>query len=166
MVDNRVFTAAASDDVFARAVTLLLKAATRIAAGDRGTVGRRSTPVDPSSFVTGYLSSSVPRIAREVVRRARYRFAHWRVGYRFIDGPGVAETGALGSGWSVLPDDGSHFYADPFPFEHEGRHYIFVEDYPHATGKAIISVSTIDADGVASAPVPCLLYTSPSPRDS
>ena len=156
MVDNRVFTAAASDDVFARAVTLLLKAATRIAAGDRGTVARRSTPIDSSSFVTGYLSSSVPRIAREVVRRARYRFAHWRVGYRFIDGPGVAETGALGSGWSVLPDDGSHFYADPFPFEHNGRQYIFVEDYPHATGKAVISVSTIGTDGVASLPAPVL----------
>ena len=37
---------------------------------------------------------------------ASYRYAHWRVGYRLHDAPGVAETGAIGSGWSVLPDDG------------------------------------------------------------
>jgi hypothetical protein len=156
MVDNRVFTAAGSDDVFARAITLMLKAATSWAVGDRETIPRGTPPRRPASFTAGYLRSSVPRIAREVVRRARYRFAHWRVGYRFTDGPGVAETGALGSGWSVLPDDGSHFYADPFPFEHEGTHYIFVEDYPHATGKAVIAVATIGADGVAGAPVPVL----------
>lgn len=156
MVDNRVFVAAGTDDVLARAVTLLVKAAKRVAAGDRRTVGPSSAASRASGFTAAYLTSSVPRIAREVVRRARYRYAHWRVGYRFIDGPGVAETDALGSGWSVLPDDGTHFYADPFPFEHDGKHYIFVEDYPHTTGKAVISVSTISADGVAGAPVPVL----------
>ena len=103
-----------------------------------------------------YLTSTLPRIAREALRRSRYRYAHWRVGYRLIDGPGVAEAGALGGGWAVLPDDGTHFYADPFPFEHDGHRYIFVEDYPHATGKAVISVSALDDNGVAGPPVPVL----------
>jgi hypothetical protein len=78
------------------------------------------------------------------------------VGYRFRDGPGVAETGDLGIGWRQVPDDGSHFYADPFPFEWQGRHFIFVEDYPHATGKALISVVEIDEAGVPSKPRPVL----------
>ena len=63
-----------------------------------------------STFTTSYIASSLPRIAGEVLRRARYRFAHWRVGYRFLHGPGVVDTGTLGEGWSVLPDDGTHFY--------------------------------------------------------
>ena len=156
MVDNRIFVAAGADDVFARAVTLLLKAARRVAAGDRETIASQPTVTKRNSFATSYVGRALPGIAREVARRSRYRFAHWRVGYRFIDGPGVAETGTLSSGWSVLPDDGTHFYADPFPFEHDGKQHIFVEDYPHATGKAIISVSAIGADGVAGTLVPVL----------
>jgi hypothetical protein len=155
-VDNRVFVAAAADDVFARAITLMLKAARRVSSGDRTPLAGATGKAQSSRFVTAYLGSTIPRVAREVLRRARYRFAHWRVGYRFIDGAGVAQTGALGAGWSVLPDDGSRFYADPFPFELDGRHYIFVEDYIYATGKAIISVSTIGADGIAGPPVPVL----------
>jgi hypothetical protein len=156
MVDNRVFVAAGVDDVLARAVTLLLKAVQRVAAGDRATTVLQPAVTKRTGFATSYAARALSGIAREVVRRSRYRFAHWRVGYRFIDGLGVTETGALGSGWSVLPDDGTHFYADPFPFEHKGQHYIFVEDYPHATGKAVISVSVIGADGVAGKPVPVL----------
>jgi hypothetical protein len=86
------------------------------------------------------------------MRRARFRHAHWRVGYRFNDGPGVAATCTLGNGWSVLPDAGDHFYADPFPFQWQGRDFLFVEDYPHATGKAVISVVSFDADGTPQAP--------------
>jgi hypothetical protein len=156
MVDNRVFVAAGTDDVLARAVTLLVKAVRRVAAGDRQTFASQPAVAKRTGFATSYVGRALPGLAREVVRRSRYRFAHWRVGYRFIDGPGVAETGALGSGWSVLPDDGSHFYADPFPLEHGGKHFIFVEDYPHATGKAVISVSAIGTDGVAGTPVPVL----------
>jgi hypothetical protein len=155
MIDNRVLLSAALDDVFARAVTLLLKAASKVLAG-----GRTTEPFVPRAarrgFAAACATSGLPRLIREMRRRSRYRFAHWRVGYRLIGGPGIAETGVLGTGWRVLPDDGSHFYADPFAFEHGGTRYIFVEDYPHATGKAVISVSTLDADGIAGAPVPVL----------
>ena len=155
MVDNRIFTAAAADDVFARAITLLMRAVRRYGAGDRASLPLIAHP-GPGLFPWRYVTSSLPRIAREALRRSRYRFAHWRVGYRVSPGSGVADTGELGSGWSVLPDDGTHFYADPFPFEHDGKRYIFVEDYPHATHKAVISVAALDADGVAGTPVPVL----------
>jgi hypothetical protein len=151
MLDNRIFVVAAADDVFARAITLLVRAARRYAAGDRATVPLIARP-ETGLFPARYITSSLPRIAREALRRGTYRFAHWRVGYRLHDGAGVAETSEIGTGWSVLPDDGTHFYADPFPIEHEGHRYIFVEDYPHATHKAVISVSEIDEHGVASTP--------------
>ncbi|MGN6683066.1 MAG: glucosamine inositolphosphorylceramide transferase family protein [Devosia sp.] len=152
MVDNRVFVAAGADDIFARAITLAVATIARYAAGDRTTTPLVASP-PTGLFPARYLGSTMPRIGREALRRRRYRFAHWRVGYRLHDGPGVAETAALGSGWSVLPDDGSRFFADPFPFEHDGRRYIFVEDYPHATRKAAISVSTLDDHGTAGPPV-------------
>ena len=155
MVDNRVFVTTAADDVFARAITLLIKAVRRFAAGERATIPFLAGPA-PGRFTERYIGRTIPRIVREVLRRSRYRFAHWRVGYRLLEGPGVAETGGLRTGWRVLPDDGTHFYADPFPVEHDGTRCIFVEDYPHATGKAVIAVSTLGADGVASPPVPVL----------
>jgi hypothetical protein len=107
-------------------------------------------------FLAAYAFSALPRIGREALRRARYRHAHWRVGYRLTDGPGVAEAGKLGTGWRAVPDDGSHFYADPFAFEWQGRHFIFVEDYPHATAKALISVIELDDAGAPSTPTPVL----------
>jgi hypothetical protein len=155
MVDNRIFVAAAADDVFARAVTLTLKAVDRFARGERGAIPFLALSSHPS-FVGSYVFGALPRIGREVLRRRRYHYAHWRVGYRLHDTPGIAETGAIGSGWSVLPDDGSHFYADPFPLVRDGKSYIFVEDYPHATGKAVISVATLNEDGIAGTPVPVL----------
>jgi hypothetical protein len=51
-----------------------------------------------------------------------------------------------------VPDDGGHFYADPFPFEWQGRHFIFVEDYPHAAGKAVISVMEVGETGATPTP--------------
>lgn len=155
MVDNRIFVAAAVDDVLTRTITAILRAVSRYDRGERGTTPFLSIS-SRLPFGMTYLTAALPRVVREVARRGRYHYAHWRVGYRLLDGPGVAETATLGTGWSVLPDDGSRFYADPFAFEHDGTPYIFVEDYPHATRKAVISVSTLDASGVAGPPVPVL----------
>ena len=41
-----------------------------------------------------------------------------------------------GTSWYVLPDPGFRFYADPFPFWHQGRAFVFVEDLDHRTNKA------------------------------
>lgn len=139
------------EHALARAVTLLVAVASdpdwhpdRAPAPPLQSVG----PLLPGLLFRGW-----PRLIGEVRRRARYRLAHWRVGYRLVDGPGVAETGTLvGAPWSVLPDDGTHFYADPFPISVEGNDYLFVEDFPHATGKAVISVVAFDGAGMPSPP--------------
>ncbi len=158
MIDRRESVALAADDVFARAVTLLRALTRRFAQGGLPPAPTAATPApsNKSGFSAPYLGRALPRLAREAARRARYRQAHWRVGYRFVDGAGVAATGRLGTGWSVIPDDGTHFYADPFAFEWQGRHHVFVEDFPHATGKAVISLVTFDAAGRPSVPAPVL----------
>jgi hypothetical protein len=50
-----------------------------------------------------------------------------------------------------------HLYADPFLFEHEGRHHLFCEDLPPGARRAVISHTELHLDGsVAAPPVPVL----------
>lgn len=147
MIDRRETTALGLDDVLARAVTLLMSLVWAFAEGRLTPLGPPAPAGDKADFTRVCLSHNLPRLGREAWRRARFRHAHWRVGYRFHDGAGVAETGQLGTGWRVLPDAGDRFYADPFPFRWQERAYVFVEDYVHATGKAVISVASFDAQG-------------------
>ncbi|RKD69332.1 hypothetical protein BJ928_104472 [Rhizobium sp. WW_1] len=157
MIDRREAASLGVEDVLARAITLAV-ASVRSFAENRLEMSEHvsTTPENRASgtlaFASTYLASAMPRLGREAMRRARFRHAHWRVGYRFLEGPGVASTCELGGGWSALPDLGDRFYADPFPFEWQGRSFLFVEDYPHATGKAVISVVPFDAAGVPEEP--------------
>jgi hypothetical protein len=91
--------------------------------------------------------------------RTLYRAPHWRVGWRWVDGPGLLDDPAHPpAGWTDLPDDGLHFYADPFPFEHGGRHYLFVEDFEHRRGRGVIAVTEFDDNGPIHKPVVALTH--------
>lgn len=161
MLDKPTLVGACLEDVLARAISLSVSAVERFATG-RLPAGEAlchapcSKTTNGGSALLRYCTAATPRLAGEIVRLARYRPAHWRIGYRFGDGPGVAEIGALGTGWSVLPDRGDRFLADPFPFTVHGRSYLFVEDFPHATGKGVISVVEFDEAGRPTEPQPVL----------
>ncbi len=151
---GRSFISRGLDDVVARAVTLLVDFAARYesAGGARprwaGATGARPNPTPASALAGAWVSSALPRLVRKAVRSLKYRGAHWRVGYRIIDGPGVADTLSLaGPAWTVLPDNGDRFYADPFAVEWRGRQFIFVEEFVHARGKGILSVAERDPEG-------------------
>ncbi|QBE49136.1 formyl transferase [Leucobacter triazinivorans] len=131
--------------------------------------GRRCSAPDPDPTDTGGTGTAVPepapraysalavrRVLGAAVRlayRIGFRAPHWRVGWRVFDA--TADTDALstgrlsGAGWSEVADDGSRFYADPFPFEHHGRTYLFVEDFDHRVGKGVISVAPWGPGGPA-----------------
>ncbi|GES41764.1 hypothetical protein RsS62_10160 [Rhizobium dioscoreae] len=152
MIDKRESASLGVEDVLARAITLAVStvralAENRLAMNEPVSTAPENPAAGMLEFASSYTARALPRLGREVIRRARFRHAHWRVGYRFTDGPGVASTCGLGEGWSVLPDAGDRFYADPFPFQWQDRFFLFVEDYPHATGKAVISVVPFDAAG-------------------
>jgi hypothetical protein len=61
-------------------------------------------------------------------------------------------------GWHDLPDDGRHFYADPFPIVVAGRTHLFVEDFDHRLGRGVISVVEFDHDGPVGSPRPVLRH--------
>ncbi len=157
MIDNPYFIFLALEDVLARAMTLVEATVAREASGAARPVAALAAASErQGGLLRDYLGKALPRLAREAWRRSRFRDAHWRVGYRFAAPASVVESGRLGDGWAVLPDDGSRFYADPFPFEHGGRTFVFLEDYPHSTRKAVISVSELKRGGQASRPRPVL----------
>ena len=58
--------------------------------------------------------------------------------------------------YHLMPDDGERYYADPFIFARDGKTHVFVEELPYATGRGIISVATLAADGFMSVPRPVL----------
>jgi hypothetical protein len=99
-------------------------------------------------------------LAHSIVHRL-YRLCfyspHWRTCWRLLDGPDLWQTRSLlGTSWSILPDPGFRFYADPFPFVHEGRTYLFVEDLDHRTNKGVISVVPFDDHGPSGPAEPVL----------
>ena len=131
------------DELLVGAISLTVQVANRFFDGTlKPAVERPADRAPCGGFLQAYLSFAAAAL---FARLGRKRAVHWQVAYRMIDGPGVAETGKLdGEAYSILADDGERFYADPFVFEHDGRHYLFVEELPYNTGKGVISVSVLD----------------------
>ena len=87
-------------------------------------------------------------LSQTVLHSLRHSLHHWRVGLR------VSKTSLLDDGLQALSafrwidSPRGHFYADPMLFEHEGRIWLFVEDYLHATNRAqTILAAELSEDG-------------------
>lgn len=100
-------------------------------------------------------------LARALAFRVRSRIArlagsdhHWRIGLRRCSaGDGVMDRLAWPDRpWTWLADDRRRYYADPVLFEHEGATWLFCEEYPYASGRGVISVARVGADGSAETP--------------
>ena len=149
------------DDALVRTVSLLSAAV----AGRRETSPAlaRTEAVVPSAVLPGgeILARTVRILAHAIAQRLYhlcYHAPHWRVGWRRLaGGPDVIDLRRHpDSGWTTLPDDGRRFYADPFPLDHRGETWLFVEDYVHALGKGIVSAVRVTADGPVGVPAPVL----------
>jgi hypothetical protein len=69
----------------------------------------------------------------------------------------VRERGEPTQGWQEAHDPlvrwhSGHLYADPFLFEHDGRHHLFCEDMPPGSRRACISHTELHLDGTPSDP--------------
>ena len=142
------------DAVFSRAADLCCSAVARIAAA--GPDGVRETAGIPTSRRIGvgharglgFSALSLARKARGVLLRRLQRPHAWRVGLRRRGAASILDLrGVSPDGFGWLPDDGARYFADPFLLEHERRTWLFVEEYPYATGKGVISACEILADG-------------------
>src|SRR6185437_9798527 len=97
----------------------------------------------------GTLTEFVPRmIARKVsnlVMKPFQRREHWQVALRH--GAGA---------FNIVQDDGARFYADPFLHRANDRTFLFVEEYPYAARRGVISAAEVRGDRLLTAPVPVL----------
>jgi hypothetical protein len=150
MIDN-LWLSRLSNNLLAAAISLVLQTVTRFLAGRLQPIAAPAVPERSGGgffwhyapFVAAMLAD---RIARKI-RRGKRPF-YWQVAYRRIAEAGIVETGRLdGPPFAVLPDDGRRFYADPFILARDGRYYLFVEEFPYASGRGVISVAVLDADG-------------------
>jgi len=157
MIGDRVWLSRAASDLLAGAVTLIEMCVTRFAAGKLLPL---PTPIPPAPQRDGrdLIWRYLPHLAAGLGKRAlgrlgRNRPFYWRTAHRLIEGPGIAETRqASGVPFTELADDGKRFYADPFVFEWQDRLYLFVEEYPYALGRGIISVAECRPDGSMEVP--------------
>ncbi|MEZ4425566.1 MAG: hypothetical protein R3E98_19380 [Gemmatimonadota bacterium] len=91
-------------------------------------------------FLGGKLGEAV---RRRLARDPRLR--HWQVALRPRAGHAPWEGTWRDFRWLRSPR--GHYYADPFLFEHQGRAWLFVEDFPYADERGVIACAEIAADG-------------------
>lgn len=155
--NGRIFLAKL-DDILSRVVTLIAAAVS----GGRLRVPALPMPAPepvPAPAAQAGLAQTVVKAgvskAMELVYRTCFHAPHWRVGWRKLDGPDLFTLQRHpDSGWIDLPDDGTRFYADPFPILHDGRVTLFVEDFVHAVCKGIISAVEFGPNGPLGQPEP------------
>lgn len=84
--------------------------------------------------------------------------AQWNIGWRMVEeGQGILATATLPVGdFRWLPRSPRAYYADPFPFVHAGKTWLFCEEFPFATNKGIICVAECADDGTPGPMVPVL----------
>jgi hypothetical protein len=143
--DNAGTIVGAMECVLARVVTLVV-------AAQRPTVMPSLPPTAAqSASVRNVVAFEAKVVARAIVHRLYslcFYTPHWRTCWRFVDDADLWHTGTLAqTSWNVIPDPGFRFYADPFPLEHGGQSYVFLEDLDHRSNKAVISVVRFDAHG-------------------
>jgi hypothetical protein len=95
------------------------------------------------------LSGLGRRIARRGLQKLLY-VEQWFLAYRF--GGGERWQGDLRPFTRLVPPQ-DRYWADPFPLERGGRHFIFFEEFIFATGKAHIAVIEVGRGGARSAPL-------------
>ena len=160
MIGDRVWLSRAASDLCAGAVTLLEMCVKRFAAGRLLPMAQPAPPA-PQRRGRDLAWRYLPHLLAGLGRRALGRLGggrpfYWRTAHRLIEGPGLAESLGVsptpGPAFTELADDGQRFYADPFVFEWQGRLCLFVEEYPYALGRGIISVAECRPDGSMETP--------------
>ena len=151
MIGDRVWLTDSASDLLAGAIGLIEQCVARFAAGLLtplpGSI-RLPRQRSGSDLLLRYLPNLVGGLLFRRFHRLTNRPFYWQTAYRRLDGQGVAGDGALsGAPFALLPDDGKRFFADPFVIAHDGRTFLFVEEFPYKLARGVISVAELGADG-------------------
>ena len=158
-LENREVVSTSLNNICSGAGDLILKAIGRPDARPPGdpVVCIRQLDAQALPTVPGGVFSLAERVARKLARRLTGLAkapSRWGVAWRKIDGVGLLETRARETRrvFKLVADDGRRYYADPFLFAFQGQDYVFVEEFPLATSKGVISACAIGPDGTLGSP--------------
>jgi hypothetical protein len=143
------------DAVLSCAAQLIVKSLRRCPAEAHGFCSVPAAAPALSAVTTARrLAETVSRKLGRWLERLARGGERWSVAWRYDTGQSLLHQHS--ASFAVLPDDGSRYYADPFPFQRDGRTFIFVEEFCLSSGRGRISVTEIDGDGRPSVPRPVL----------
>jgi len=118
------------------------RAAAEIQSGGWSELARSSTdPPDADAVAESYPSDSelLRWLCSQPARRLWHwwreaaRYDTWNVGIAALDGPltDLRQLESLGAVRWLPPRPSLHYLADPFPYRHDGRDWLLVEEYGH-----------------------------------
>lgn len=142
----------------ARCLTVCRLLPERLASGLRADApspppAQRPSAAQAAQFAFGRLRA---RLAGRLARVSGGA-AQWRIGWeRDSAAPFRPEGDRVPGAFSLLPDDGRRFFADPIGIVVDGTLHVFCEELPFETGRGRISHFTLDANGRASPTRPVL----------
>lgn len=93
-------------------------------------------------FITAFMRKLLARALPQ-----RFRQDHWRIGLRPRPAAPLAGEALSLHGFHWIKDDGARYYADPVLIEHEGRSFLFLEEYPYASARGVIAYTELLPSG-------------------
>jgi hypothetical protein len=149
MLSDRLWLTRAGNEILSGAIALIEQSVGRFFAGALAPVEAPVAGRPASGFFRHYVPHLAGRVAERLGQKlTKGRPFYWQTAFRISDGADIAATTCLdGTAFTTLEDDGQRFYADPFVVEYNGQTHLFVEEYPYATGRGVLSVATLGEDG-------------------
>ncbi|MGB8277894.1 MAG: hypothetical protein WCF20_08200 [Methylovirgula sp.] len=133
----------------ARLIVKVINAPAPFASRSGGQPCPRAAPASaPVAFAAAlHATGAVARKTIRLIGMLAKGGKSWAVAWRFDHSLTLLDKQS--AVFSKMADDGCRYYADPFPFRHNGRTFVFVEEFPYATARGCISVIELDEHGGA-----------------
>lgn len=128
---------------FSRCLSLIDRALS--STGGRYAVEAGAVATPARATLAAFIPRMIARKALNLMMKPFRRREHWQVALRQGTQP-----------FQVVPDDGDRFYADPFLCRANGRTFLFIEEYPYADRRGVISAAEIVDGRLAAEPVAVL----------
>jgi hypothetical protein len=147
MLSDRLWLSRMFDELLAGAISLIEQCMAKFAHGTLTPIDLPPKAGEASSWRPYLTSFGAQLLHRAVGKLRNARPFYWQVAYRRRNNQQLGHR-SVGNGapFTILPDDGQRFYADPFVLEHAGRTYLFVEEYPYALNKGVIAAAELGKD--------------------
>lgn len=103
------------------------------------------TPPTNGAVVNFLLRRFFKTVKRKI--RNRFSFEQWIILYNFNEANQFPQVSSIGSTYKEIIPPKDKFWADTFAYTHNGKHFIFFEEYIYKKKKAHISVVELDKTG-------------------